>query len=87
MHRDFASRGLDGQTFKKDNAEWRNAKRIFYHGLAFTLNLDMSYSNKELVFLAIGVMEINFWVWRTPRREAPTTFNHELGKALPSLWS
>ena len=37
------SRGLDGVTFEKENAEWRNADKKFYHGLAFTFNLDMGY--------------------------------------------
>jgi hypothetical protein len=81
------SQVLDDVAFKKDSAEWRNFEIIFYHGLALTLNLDMSQSNKDLVFLTIGAMTINFWVWRTLRRETPMTFNHELGKNLPSLQS
>jgi hypothetical protein len=81
------SRGLDGVTFKKDNAEWKNAERIFYHGLAFTFNLDKGYSNKDLMFSSIGAMKIKYWVWQTPRHETLTMFNHGLGKTLPSLLS
>jgi hypothetical protein len=81
------SHGLDGETFEKDNAEWRNAEKIFYHGLTFTLNLDVSYSNKDLVFLAIRAMTINFWVWQMSKCKTPMTSNHELRKTLPLLLS
>jgi hypothetical protein len=30
------------------------------------------------VFSALGAVKIKTWVWRTPRRETPTTSNHEL---------
>ena len=32
------SRGLDGVTFKKYNAEWRNAERFYLPQLAFAFN-------------------------------------------------
>jgi hypothetical protein len=70
-------------TFEKDNAERQNAEIIFYHDLAFTFNLDEGYSNKDLMFSAIGAKMIKFWFGKRRGMKPQQRLNMGYGKLYP----